>query len=531
MSDHSKLNITRRSFLFGGSAALIGGSAALSLSGCNRKKGSSAENGSAPILAAVAYSDTQISPVGNTNALGRSVLWHICEGLYNIDFHTFKTYNGLAALSPKKINDYTYDVILRENAQFSNGQSVMPEDVIKSFKDNMANDAISPFLSFIKDITSRDDKTITFTLKYPFENLIEQRLACVFIYPASMSLDELKKNPIGSGPWALKSFDGNNGGKIEFTNNLKYEGKYPASSDSMVWNVLLDNTSRTTALNEKTVHAIESVPDLNAGQITSSGAAVEYEQTFGCGLLMFNCLKEPFNDRRVRQAIHYAINEQQLIDVQLDGHAQVVTSFLPKNHPNYHRASNVFEYNPDKAIQLLNEAGISNLNCTLTLNTNWIKNFGPQIQADLKAVGINCELDVKTIPWNQLKNADNGVLPFDMILNPSDPSVFGNDVDLLMSYWYGDNMFVNGISCWKKSDSAQWSELQDLFQAARQADNSSTQQTIWNRCFDIIAEHCPMYPLFHRELGTGYWREGLTNFKPINTTGLVFLGASAKELE
>lgn len=115
---------------------------------------------------------------------------------------------------------------------------------------------------------------------------------------------------------------------------------------------------------------MESVPELNAGQISSSGATVEFAQGFGCALFIFNCLKEPFNDVRVRQAWHYAINTESLIDVQLDGHAVPASSFLPKNHPNYHRATTVYDYNVEKAKSLLKEAGHENIKCSLMVNPN-----------------------------------------------------------------------------------------------------------------------------------------------------------------
>ncbi|MDO5427214.1 MAG: ABC transporter substrate-binding protein [Coriobacteriia bacterium] len=527
MSESSKLNLTRRSFILGGAAGLVGAGATAALSGCNRKKGGEG-GGSAELTGAIAYTATDINPIANTTVLGRSVFWHISEGLYNIDFHTFKTYNGLAALSPTKVNDYTYDVILRDNAKFSNGAPVTTDDVIKSFKDNMKDEIFGSLLGFIKDVTAKDSKTVTFTLNYPFENLLEKRLAIVFIYPASMSKDELKSKPIGSGPWTLKTFDGNNGGRIEFGKNEYYEGKYAAPTDSMVWDCLLDNTSRTTAITDRTTLAMESVPDLNTGQITSSGATVDYVQGFSTCYFMFNCLKPPFNDVRVRQAINYAINVQSLIDVQLDGHATPATSFLPKSHPNYHKASTVYDYDPEKAKQLLAEAGQSNLNCVLTINNFWPKNLAPQIQSDLKAVGVNAELDVKTVQWNTLAES-NSILPYDFMLTPGDPSQICDDVDLLMSFWYGDNAWMNGRSCWKKSAPEKWNELSNLMQRARESSSASTQQTLWNQCFDIIAENCPLLPFLHRELGTAYLGDKLSNFKPIATPGLSFLGASASE--
>lgn len=104
----------------------------------------------------------------------------------------------------------------------------------------------------------------------------------------------------------------------------------------MHWDVLLDDTSRTTALQEGSVQVMENVPDANADQLTAAGATVEYIQGFNQAFLMFNTQKAPFNDKRVRQAFFYAIDVDKLISNALNGHAAKVTSFLPKDHKNYH---------------------------------------------------------------------------------------------------------------------------------------------------------------------------------------------------
>ena len=112
------------------------------------------------------------------------------------------------------------------------------------------------------------------------------------------------------------------------------------------------------------------------------------------------------------------------------------------------------------------------------------------------------------------------------MLTPGDPTCFGNDPDLLMNWWYGDNVWTQGRSCWAKAEGSRWSELQDLMQQAREA-TGDAQQELWNQCFDIIAEEVPIYALFHRQTGTGWQESMITGFEPIGTTGLVFLGASA----
>lgn len=65
-------------------------------------------------------------------------------------------------------------------------------------------------------------------------------------------------------------------------------------------------------------------------------------------------------------------------------------------------------------------------------------------------------------------------------------------------------------------------------QQAREA-SEGAQQSLWNQCFDIIADEAPLYPLFHRKLATGYQPKMIEGFEPIATTGLVFLGAKVRK--
>ena len=186
----------------------------------------------------------------------------------------------------------------------------------------------------------------------------------------------------------------------------------------------------------------------------------------------------------------------------------------------------VYTYDPEKAKSLLSEAGVTDLSFELMTNNNWVKNLAAGIKNDLDAIGVNCTINETKINWASLAESAD-VLPYDVMLTPGDPTCFGNDPDLLMSWWYGDNVWTQGRSCWKKAGDGKFDELQTLMQQAREA-TGNEQQELWNKCFDLLAEEVPLYPLFHRELATGYQETQITGFEPIATTGLVFLGASVK---
>ena len=268
----------------------------------------------------------------------------------------------------------------------------------------------------------------------------------------------------------------------------------------------------------------ENIPDANAELLMGSGATVDYVQGFSLPFLMFNTKKAPFDDNRVRQAFFYAIDVEKLIMNAMTGHATAIKSFLPEYHKNFHEASTVYTYDPEKAKSLLAEAGCENIDVTLLVNNNWVNDLSAQIKNDLDAVGINTTLQVEAIQWASLAESDD-ILPYDVMLTPGDPTCFGNDPDLLMTWWYGNNVWTQGRSCWSYTE--EWAQLQDLLQQAREA-TGDDQQNLWNQCFDLLSEQVPLYPLFHRQLATGYQADMIEGFAPIATTGLTFIGASVK---
>lgn len=527
--------LSRRTFVVGGTAAAA--VAGLALAGCGggEEKPAAEGNEEAPaeggaLLAASAYSSTNVDPVdlNGGSALMLAATWHVFEGLYELDMHTYETYPALAAGEPTKVSDTEYEVTLREGATFSDGTPVTAADVESSFNLNLVAGTIGPFLSFINTVTAKDDSTVSIKLNYPFESLLEARLSLVKIIPSTLTEEQRKTMPIGSGPWKYVSVNGDDGGKIEFAPNENYNGTMAPTAETMTWNILLDDTARTTALQEATVQVMENVPAVNADQLTGAGASVEYVQGFNQAFLMFNCQKAPFNDKRVRQAFFYAVDVEKLIANQLAGTAAPVTGFLNAEHPNYHKASTVYTYDPEKAKELLAEAGVTSLDFTLVVNNNWVSDLAAQIKEDYDALGIGeCTINETKIDWAAYAPSETE-LPYDVMLTPGDPTCFGNDPDLLMNWWYGDNVWTEGRSCWQKAGDGKWQELQDLLQQAREAD-AAEQQDLWNQCFDIIAEEVPLYALFHRQVGTGWQPSNISGFEPIGTTGLVFLGASATQ--
>lgn len=536
--------LTRRAFVAGTAAT------ALALTGCSVEQ--PIEPGPAPadpaddnaptepvaaqsgvartLTAAVAYEGSDPNPIGTSSGVFLAAGWHVFEGLYELNMHTYRAECGLAADAPVQIDDLEYEVTLREDTVFSDGSPLTSADVVNAFERNGESDLYGAFLSFITAVSAPDERTVRFKLNAPMGSVLQERLALVRVFPATLTDEELASKPVGSGPWCYETINAADGGRISFTANHRYTGPWPATCERMEWSVLLDDTRRTDELIDKDVMVMvmEAAPVVRAEELADAGATVEWVPGFNLPFLMFNCEKPPFDDVRVRQALLYAIDVDSLIGTYMAGHARAATSLLPDYFRHYHRAATVYSYDPEKARKLLAEAGVDELALVLRANDNWVSTLAPAIAEDWKAVGVTAEvvlLDTTALFADLSTEPEPGtLLPFDVVLSPGDPSCFGNDADLIISWWYGDNVWTRARSRWATTPA--FAEVAELLAEARSKTSEDEQQPLWNQCFDIIAAEVPLYPLFHRETATAWWTAQLDDYDPISATGLNFLGTT-----
>lgn len=534
--------LTRRAFVAGTAAT------ALALAGCSVEQ--PIEPGPAPadpaddnaptepvaaqsgvartLTAAVAYEGSDPNPIGTSSGVFLAAGWHVFEGLYELNMHTYRAECGLAADVPVQIDDLEYEVTLREDTVFSDGSPLTSADVVNAFERNGESDLYGAFLSFITAVSAPDERTVRFKLNAPMGSVLQERLALVRVFPATLTDEELASKPVGSGPWCYETISAADGGRISFTANHRYTGPWPATCERMEWSVLLDDTRRTDELIDKDVMVMEAAPVVRAEELADAGATVEWVPGFNLPFLMFNCEKPPFDNVRVRQALLYAIDVDSLIGTYMAGHARAATSLLPDYFRHYHRAATVYSYDPGKARKLLAEAGVDELALALRANDNWVSTLAPAIAEDWKAVGVTAEvvlLDTTALFADLSTEPEPGtLLPFDVVLSPGDPSCFGNDADLIISWWYGDNVWTRARSRWATTPA--FAEVAELLAEARSKTSEDEQQPLWNQCFDIIAAEVPLYPLFHRETATAWWTAQLDDYDPISATGLNFLGTT-----
>ena len=208
----------------------------------------------------------------------------------------------------------------------------------------------------------------------------------------------------------------------------------------------------------------------------------------------------------------YALNTEQMIANAFSGLAAIPTCYLPESFTNYHKAANTYTYDADKAKSMLSEAGVTPGDLVLRTTDNaQVVAMGTQAQEDLKALGFNVTLtsDQSPATYAAIDQADDS---WDILIAPGDPSCFGGDTDLLLNWWFGDNVWMKTRCAWNTS--------------------GSDQQDCWNQCFDILSEQVVLYPVLQVVTPTGSWRSAASpkgesvssDFKGIGTTGVQLTG-------
>ncbi|MBP2397765.1 peptide/nickel transport system substrate-binding protein [Glutamicibacter protophormiae] len=513
-----------------GAAAFFSSSLAACSSGdtgTNIGADASGASGALALTAGISYAlSTGFDPMTSSGATPFAANMHIFEGLVDLDPATREPYLALAAADPQQVNDTTWEVELRKDAKFHNGEPVTVDDVVYSFErvlDPKNASLFAQFIPFIKSVKAKGDSAVTFTLNYAFP-LFPTRISVVKVVPKAVASKDqagFDAKPIGSGPYKFVSATKDD--KIEFAKFADYNGQYAAKADTMTWFLLSDAAARVTAMESGRVAAIEDVPYLDVDRLKSK-VNIESVQSFGLLFLMFNCEQKPFTDVRVRQALHYALDTESIIKTALLGNAKAATSYVQDTHPQYVKADTVYTYDQSKAESLLKEAGVTSLNFELlTTDTSWVKDIAPlMLESWNKLPGVTVTMQNLQSGALYADNVDAG--KFTVVAAPGDPSVFGNDLDLLLSWFYRGDVWPKNRFRW--TGTAEYRELQKNLDAAVKAKDEAGAKAAWAKAINLVAAQVPLYPILHRQLPTAWDSAKLDGFQPLPTTGISFVGVA-----
>jgi peptide/nickel transport system substrate-binding protein len=220
-----------------------------------------------------------------------------------------------------------------------------------------------------------------------------------FSYPAYAT-----EHPTGTGPFKFEGFDKANG-TITLVRNEDYYGE-KAKLDKLIFKIIPDEQARKQELQAGSIDGYDLPSPADFESLKSGGFQVTPRPAFNIMYLGINQANNPaLKDLRVRQAIAYAVNREQLVKTKLPEGAEVATQFMPDTVAGYADDAQPYPYDLDKAKSLLTEAGAANLSLKFYVPTEVTRPYMPNpselaavIADDLKKAGITVELVSR--PWN-----------------------------------------------------------------------------------------------------------------------------------
>lgn len=301
----------------------------------------------------------------------------------------------------------TWAVTLRDGVKFSDGTAMTAESVVGTFaylqSEAARIESVTPEVSGVERIEARDARTVVFRLKRP-DPLFDRVLSIVpIVEPGALmrlGIDGFARAPVGTGPFALVRWDSD---RIIFEPNPHAWNPSPVQQMEMI--ALADSSSRLQALLSG---AVDYSTSIEIGDIEPLRRIGGREMpVMGAVSMTYNFITagrpaSPFADKRVRQAMNYAVNKEAITEVLLGGLTKPVSQPASPQAFGYEPALSPYPYDPAKAKALLAEAGYA-IGFTFTIQLIAGQTVGDtavvqQVAADLAQIGVTMRIEPVTAP-------------------------------------------------------------------------------------------------------------------------------------
>ncbi len=308
---------------------------------------------------AIQSSPATLDPRLATDAEGDKISQLIFDGLMARD-DDLEIVPGLAERY-EKVNDVSYRFFLRRGVLFHSGNPLTARDVVYTYKTILEGAIASPFKEYfsnIKDVVAEDDYTVRIDLSGPYAAFLSLLTKGIVSEADAKRLGgRYGREPVGTGPYRLVRFAPDK--IVELEANLNYFGKVPAIK-TLKLHVISDDNIRVLKLIKGDVDLVQNgVPALLLKKVLENdGLEMTADDGIVVSYLGMNLTDKYLKDPRVRQAIAYAIDRDEIISHRYGGMAVKANSILSPTNWAYDDDLREYEYDPEKSVALLDEAGL-----------------------------------------------------------------------------------------------------------------------------------------------------------------------------
>jgi peptide/nickel transport system substrate-binding protein len=468
------------------------------------------------LIVALARTPLTLDPADYSHRETETVIRNMFDGLITRD--TRSGVHWELAESMEWLDDTTLEVKIHQGVLFHDGVELTADDVIFTYERILTDDSIeypephsSPrrgFLGSLQSLEKVDDYTVVMHFNNPWpvwQQLLVHNQIIPQHYLDEVGTQSFVANPIGTGPFkfvsatagydeiVMERFDDYYGGAQDLP------PLEPACVEGVVFRTIPEASTRVAALLAGEVDIITEVPsELMQLLEQTSGVQVYSAPSTRPIWMQMNVNSPPFDDVRVRQALNYAIDKELLIETLYNGMGQPLAGVLSPLNNMAHPDLTPYPYDPDRALELLAEAGWEDSNDDGMLDRNgqtmaFVVDSPPEMAALAESLaGLLRELGI---------DASVRVWEYGVIL----PLLLEGERQVYVSDW-GDSAFdpvghieakwhtyEAGVPYWGRGNFSQYSNprVDELIKAGETEPDVEARQALYYEVQEILYEEAP----------------------------------------
>jgi peptide/nickel transport system substrate-binding protein len=383
---------------------------------------------------------------------------------------------------------------LRKGVKFHDGTDFNADAVKWNF--DLAKTAKKSGTNVWKSVDVVDANTIRIELT-EYQNSLLSNIAgagCLIISPMAfktLGIDGVRWNPVGTGPFKFASFTRDV--SVKFTRFDSYWDKGKPYLDGIEYWFIPDAMTAATQFQAGGYHIMRNNWDKIAADLNAAGFSSIGQSTGASALIPDSTNADsPISNSKVRQAIEYAIDKESIIKARGFGLWTAAYQMAPSYTMAYNAAINGRKYDPNKAKQLLTEAGYPNgFKTTITADpTSFDKDVVTAIQANLKAVGIDVQTDFPEFSkYSSMRGTGwkNGFL--------------AQTLGVYANYTMGMQLYFTSASQFPSL--AKTSAFLDQLKQALATSDYDTQKSMTQKASQLLYDDATIIPIYN--VGMGYY--------------------------
>ena len=383
------------------------------------------------------------------------------------------------------------DFTIRQGVKFHNGDTMTAEDVAFSLNRAIESSFTASLTNAMQDAEVLDDTHVRLNLKMPFgpvlQCLTDGCMGIVSKRAVEEMGEEFEKNPVGTGPYQFVEWK--SGERIELKAFEDYWRGSP-SIKNLTFLVMTNKNTAAIALENGEIDVLYA-PSSSDREHLMSLPNVQYLETEVASyyyVLAFNTESEIFSNQKLREAISYAINREDIVLGALDGMGAPVEMPIAPNAFGYDPDFQGHPYDVDKAKELMAEAGYPDgLTVTIKLNQSSVYTRPAEIvQAQLREIGINLEFELmeRSAYLTDVTTDCNYDITLYMFSNAYDDADY-----VFYGRLYSENIGSTNYTRYSNP------EVDEMIMQARTSSDEEERMQLYEQISQVVIDDVPFIPL------------------------------------